>query len=56
MKRIDRRPAAAARAQIVLMAESTMSDDDYIIRPNPHDPRLTERVTGVIRRGRDAKP
>ena len=25
--------------------------DDYIIRPNPHDPRLTERVTGVDQTG-----
>jgi FdhD protein len=26
-------------------------DDDYIIRPDPHDPRLTERVTGVDQTG-----
>lgn len=25
--------------------------DDYIIRPNPHDPRLTERVKGVDQSG-----
>ena len=25
--------------------------DDYIIRPNPNDPRLTERVTGVDQTG-----
>src|SRR3954454_17612816 len=24
-----------------------MSDDDYLIRPDPHDPRLTERVRGI---------
>jgi len=27
------------------------SDDDYIIRPDPHDPRLTERVAGVDQTG-----
>src|SRR5215468_8679614 len=27
------------------------SDDDYIIRPDPQDPRLTERVTGVDQTG-----
>jgi FdhD protein len=26
-------------------------DDDYLIRPDPHDPRLTERVTGVDQTG-----
>ncbi|MGB8532027.1 MAG: sulfurtransferase FdhD, partial [Pseudolabrys sp.] len=25
--------------------------DGYIIQPNPHDPRLTERVTGVDQAG-----
>ena len=25
--------------------------DRYIIRPNPHDPRLTERVTGLDQTG-----
>ncbi len=25
--------------------------DDYIIRPDPHDPRLTERVTGIDQSG-----
>jgi len=31
----------------------TMSkdQDSYIIRPNPHDPRLTERVTGIDQTG-----
>jgi FdhD protein len=28
-----------------------VTDDDYIIRPDPHDPRLTERVTGVDQTG-----
>jgi FdhD protein len=28
-----------------------MSDDSYIIRPNPNDPRLTERVTGIDQTG-----
>jgi FdhD protein len=28
-----------------------MSDDDYIIRPDPQDPRLTERVRGVDQTG-----
>jgi FdhD protein len=27
------------------------SDDDYLLRPDPHDPRLTERVTGVDQTG-----
>lgn len=27
------------------------ADDDYIIRPDPHDPRLTERVRGVDQTG-----
>jgi FdhD protein len=26
-------------------------DDDYIIRPDPHDPRLTERVRGIDQTG-----
>jgi FdhD protein len=26
-------------------------DDDYLIRPDPHDPRLTERVTGIDQTG-----
>src|SRR6202167_5205908 len=26
-------------------------DDDYLIRPDPHDPRLTERVTGLDQTG-----
>jgi FdhD protein len=29
----------------------TMSDDDYLIRPDPQDPRLTERVRGVDQTG-----
>jgi FdhD protein len=28
-----------------------MADDDYLIRPNPHDPRLTEHVRGVDQTG-----
>jgi FdhD protein len=28
-----------------------MADDSYIIRPDPHDPRLTEAVTGVDQTG-----
>jgi FdhD protein len=27
------------------------SGDDYLLRPDPHDPRLTERVTGVDQTG-----
>src|SRR6516225_3076155 len=26
-------------------------DDDYLVRPNPHDPRLTERVKGIDQTG-----
>jgi FdhD protein len=29
----------------------TLPDDDYLIQPNPHDPRLTERVGGVDQTG-----
>jgi FdhD protein len=29
----------------------TMADDDYLLRPDPHDPRLTERVRGVDQTG-----
>jgi FdhD protein len=29
----------------------TLDTDDYLIRPNPADPRLTERVTGVDQTG-----
>jgi len=29
----------------------TASDDDYLIKPDPHDPRLTERVRGVDQTG-----
>ncbi|HVX98824.1 MAG TPA: formate dehydrogenase accessory sulfurtransferase FdhD [Pseudorhodoplanes sp.] len=28
-----------------------MTDDDYLIKPDPHDPRLTERVRGVDQTG-----
>src|SRR3954467_2011329 len=28
-----------------------MADDDYLIRPDPSDPRLTERVTGIDQTG-----
>ncbi|MBV9260970.1 MAG: formate dehydrogenase accessory sulfurtransferase FdhD [Pseudolabrys sp.] len=28
-----------------------MSGDDYLIKPDPHDPRLTERVSGVDQTG-----
>src|SRR3979490_1228850 len=28
-----------------------MPDDDYLIRPDPQDPRLTERVQGVDQTG-----
>jgi FdhD protein len=28
-----------------------MADDDYLIRPDPHDVRLTERVTGIDQTG-----
>ena len=28
-----------------------MSSDHYIIKPNPHDPRLTERVSGIDQTG-----
>src|SRR6204780_2587294 len=27
------------------------SDDEYLIQPDPHDPRLTERVTGIDQTG-----
>ena len=29
----------------------TAPQDDYLIRPDPLDPRLTERVTGVDQTG-----
>src|SRR5437763_15102406 len=29
----------------------TAAKDDYLIRPDPHDPRLTERVSGVDQTG-----
>jgi FdhD protein len=29
----------------------TVVDDDYLLRPDPHDPRLTERVRGVDQTG-----
>ena len=29
----------------------TSPRDDYIIRPNPDDPRLTERVSGIDQTG-----
>src|SRR5690606_17468362 len=29
----------------------TMTNDDYLIRPDPADPRLTERVRGVDQTG-----
>src|ERR1700759_2263397 len=28
-----------------------MASDSYILRPNPHDPRLTERVSGIDQTG-----
>src|SRR5436305_4720634 len=32
-------------------AKMTVPKDDYLIRPDPHDPRLTERVSGVDQTG-----
>src|SRR5208283_771858 len=33
------------------MSAITTPDDDYLVRPDPHDPRLTERVKGVDQTG-----
>src|SRR6266581_6412243 len=30
-----------------------MAKDDYLVRPDPHDPRLTERVTGLDQTGQN---
>src|SRR5438309_9373472 len=32
-------------------AKITAPKDDYLIRPDPHDPRLTERVSGIDQTG-----
>ena len=29
----------------------TQAEDSYLIKPDPHDPRLTERVTGIDQTG-----
>jgi FdhD protein len=47
-------PPRAARPlnrgrRVLYMAD--MADDDLIIRPDPNDPRLTERVTGIDQTG-----
>lgn len=34
-----------------MMQGRMAEDDDYIIRPDPHDPRLTERVCGIDQTG-----
>ena len=34
-----------------MTTKSALPDDDYLIRPDPHDPRLTERVKGVDQTG-----
>src|SRR6266436_6751054 len=33
------------------VAKITAPKDDYLIRPDPHDPRLTERVSGIDQTG-----
>ena len=56
---MDKKTTAAHLSWAVFMLcqnlcySCTMSkdQDSYIIRPNPHDPRLTERVTGIDQTG-----
>jgi FdhD protein len=44
-------PSLSNRTTIVPADNVADASEDYIIRPNPADPRLTERVTGVDQTG-----
>ena len=44
-------PAFAGDDDHLYSNDMTASQDDYLIRPDPLDPRLTERVTGVDQTG-----
>ncbi|MEA2968836.1 MAG: FdhD protein, partial [Alphaproteobacteria bacterium] len=44
-------PAFAGDDDHLYSDDMTASKDDYLIRPDPLDPRLTERVTGVDQTG-----
>jgi FdhD protein len=44
-------PAFAGDDEHLYSREMTAPKDDYLIRPDPLDPRLTERVTGVDQTG-----
>jgi FdhD protein len=39
------------RQNVCYSSSMSKNGDSYIIRPNPHDPRLTERVTGLDQAG-----
>src|ERR1043165_2733811 len=36
---------------MAIQTAATLNPDDYLIRPNPADPRLTERVSGLDQAG-----
>src|SRR2546422_3566531 len=47
----DSEPLSRAMTITYITAEMTTPKDDYLLRPDPLDPRLTERVTGVDQTG-----
>src|SRR2546427_202605 len=47
----DSEPLSRAMTITYITADMTAPKDDYLIRPDPLDPRLTERVSGVDQTG-----
>src|SRR3989442_11065375 len=47
----DSEPLSRAMTITYITAEMTTPKDDYLVRPDPLDPRLTERVSGVDQTG-----
>ena len=47
----DSEPLSRAMTITYITAEMTTPKDDYLIRPDPLDPRLTERVSGIDQTG-----
>ena len=45
------RSIAFAGARIPYISGMNSPDDDYLVRPDPLDPRLTERVKGIDQTG-----
>src|SRR5262249_4094696 len=51
LRRDDGGPLSRAKTITYIIEQMTASKDNYLIRPDPLDPRLTERVSGVDQTG-----